>query len=147
MSRVRTRLMLVPVLLSLSCKGAESTGIKSEPMTLTFEPATVSLVGSRTTDGTLRCPVDLTILAHGSSDHLLSLQTISAGFVVAGVANTPAIISPVTWFGVSSLKRTQTAVTHRQPTAAAPFVFTSVLTYLDQFGTSKTATSTVTCTE
>lgn len=145
--RMRLHWTLVLPLAVLACKGNEVAGSTSTPMTLTIDPANVSLVGSRTSNGQLSCPVDLTILAHGTSDHILVLRSISAGFTIDGVSNIPAVIAPGTWFGVSSLRKSETAVTRRQPTAAKPFVFTSIITYTDQFSTVKTATSTVTCTE
>jgi hypothetical protein len=63
------------------------------------------------------------------------------------VKNTPVIISPFTWFGVGSLKRNETAVTHRIPTTTGPFTFAATLSYSDQFGTSKSTTYALECTE
>lgn len=147
MTRVRLPWTLTLLVAVLACKSSEVVGAVSTPMTLTIDPANVSLVGSRTSSGQLSCPVDLTIHAHGTSDHLLVLRSISAGFTIDGVSNIPAEIAPRTWFSVASLRKSESAVTRRQPTAAKPFVFTSIVTYSDQFNTVKTVTSTVTCTE
>lgn len=147
MNRVRLFSTLLLPFAVLACGGNEVSGVDSTPMTLTINPANVSLVGTRTSTGQLRCPVDLTILAHGSGNQALTLQSISAGFTIDGVSNIPAQIAPNTWFGVSTLRKSENAVTHRQPTAEKPFVFTSIITYADQFSTVKTVTSTVTCTE
>lgn len=147
MMRIRLLSTVTSLLAVLSCKGSEVSGVTSTPMTLTIEPVNVSLVGTRTSTGQLRCPVDLTILAHGTSDHLLTLQSVSAGFTIDGVSNNPAVVAPNSWFGVGTLRQSESAVTHRQPTADKPFVFTSIITYADQFNTVKTVTSTVACTE
>ena len=148
MRRTRTIRIAALSLVLLSCKNADIVqGVASAPMTLSIEPATASYVGTRLSDGNLRCPVDWTVLAHGTSDHLLSMQSISAGFTVAGVSNAPAMISPISWFGLASLKRNESAVAHRIPTAPGPFVVVVIVSYTDQFGTAKTATSTVTCTD
>ncbi len=148
MNRVTVVALLTLPFAVLSCKSEEVTSVaKSTPMTLTIEPATASFVGTRLSDGNLRCPVDWTVLAHGTSDHYLTMQSISAGFTVAGVSNTPAMIAPTSWFGLSSLKRTESAVAHRIPTAPSPFVVVVTVTYVDQFGTAKSVTSSVTCTD
>lgn len=146
MSRNRMLGLLPLFLLAASCRPDELDG-PSPPMSVTFEPATINRVGTRMQDGTLRCDVDLTILAHGSSDHILSLRNIEAKFTIAGVSNIPATIAPMGWFGVSYLSRGQAAVSRRQPTAPGPFTFLTTLTYADQFGTEKTTTSTVNCTD
>jgi hypothetical protein len=144
MAMVMTMLM---VSLLASCIESPTKGNQSEPMTLVFEPPAVALTGTRTPEGGLRCPVDLTIRASGRTDHRLSLKSISAAFTVNGVTNSPATIEPSLWFNMTSLGNDATATTRRQPTAAGPFIFVTTLTYEDQFGTQKTATSTVTCNE
>lgn len=146
MSRNRMLGLLPLLLIAASCKPGGVEG-PSTPMTVTFEPATLNRTGTRLADGTLRCEVDLTIVGHGETDHLVSLRNIEAKFMIAGVTNVPATITPLGWFGVSYLQRGQTAVSRRQPTAPGPFTFVSTLTYADQFGAIKTTTSTVNCTE
>lgn len=145
---LRNRMLrLLPLLLvAVSCRPDGMDG-PSPSMTVTFEPATLNRVGTRLPDGNLRCEVDLTIVGHGESDHIVSLRNVEAKFTIAGVTNIPATIAPMGWFGVSYLSRGQAAVSRRQPTAPGPFTFVTTLTYADQFGTEKTTTSTVNCTE
>jgi hypothetical protein len=143
--RVRRLLLLIA---SASCGGESlSTGITSMPMTVTFEPATATRSGTRLANGTLRCDADMTILAHGNSDHRVSLEAIASTFQdsIGGVANT-INSSPTDWFSVGTLKRDSAAIAHRQPTGPGPFTVVSSINYRDQFGTPKVATFTLKCT-
>lgn len=145
MSRGR---MCVPLLtLIAACNSHEVTGIASTPMTVTCEPADLTRTGTRLTSGTLRCDADMTILAHGKSDHHVVLQSISTTFYDSTGAQLNTIASsPVDWFGVGTLKRDEQAVAHRQPTGSGPFKLVSTLTYIDQFGTSNGVSFTFRCT-
>ena len=140
-------MLSVTILLSIdSCRGADSTTGSSVPMTLTFDPASLTRTGTRISNGNLRCDVDMTIVAHGGTDHRLSLQSISSTFRDStGTVGNTVTSSPIDWFGVSTLKRDETAVAHRQPTGAGPFTLTTSLTYSDQFGASKIAMFSLTC--
>ena len=138
---------LVCVALALGCRGADAAGTPSQPMTLTFEPAALPRAGSRLGSGNLRCDVDRMVVAHGCGDHLVTLQSLTSTFADStGVLGNTISASAAEWFGVTALKRDETATTHRQPTGAGPFTLTTSLTYLDQFGTSKVATFALTCT-
>jgi hypothetical protein len=132
----------------LSCHGSTETGVRSEPMTLTFEPATATRTGTRIANVGFRCDVDMTILAHGTSDHLITLGAITSTFYDStGAEGNTLHSSPADWFGVITMRRDDTAVAHRQPTGSGPFSLTNSIAYVDQFGTSKVATFMLQCTK
>lgn len=142
---IRFVLRCLPLLATVSCGGAGSAG-PSDPMTLTFAPESSSGTGARVANGALRCDMDMTIVAHGGGDHLVTLQTISATFYDStGAKLNTVAASPSDWFGIVQLRTDQSASAHRQPTGSGPFRVTTELAYVDQFTAPKVATFTFVC--
>lgn len=135
------------MLLMLSCQSGVTDAGPSVPMTITFEPATLTRTGTAIPSVGFRCDMDMTILAHGKSDHLVTLGTITSTFSDSTGAQTNAIHSSAAdWFGVTTMRRDDTAVAHRQPTSGTgPFSLTNSLAYVDQFDSARVATFTFQC--
>ena len=132
--------------LILSCQSGVTDAGRSVPMTVTFEPATMSRTGTTIPNVGFRCDMDMTILAHGKSDHVVTLGIITSTFYDSTGAPANTIhASTSDWFGVTAMKRDDVAVAHRQPAGAGPFSLTSALAYVDQFDSAKVATFTFRC--
>ena len=134
-------------LVGVSCRATEVT--ETGATTLSFEPATATLRGTALPDGLFQCSVDMTLMAHGSTDHPVFLETVTTVFYDSTGAKSNTVVSSAPdWFGVASLKPDDTAVAHRQPTGRgiSAFSATNTLAYLDQSGRTGSATFTLKCT-
>jgi hypothetical protein len=134
-------------LLVVSC-GTNGT-TETAATTLTFEPATATLRGTALEDGLFQCSVDMTIVAHGSTDRPVFLESVTTVFYDSTGAKANTVVSSgADWFGVASLNPGDMAVAHRQPTGrgVSAFSATNALAYLDQFGRTGSATFTLKCT-
>ena len=132
-------------LVSCGANGATETSTT----TVTFEPASATVHGATLADGLFQCSVDMTLLAHGTADGPVFLETVTTTFVDSTGAKINTTVSAAAdWFGVASLKPGDTAVAHRLPAGRGVSAInaTSVLAYLDPTGRSGSATFTFRCT-
>jgi len=139
---------VIPLALFIvSCGTAATT--ETDATTLTFEPATATARGTTLDDGLFQCSVDMTLLAHGSTDRPVFLENVTTTFYDStGVKANTVVSSASDWFGAASLKAGDTAVAHRQPTGkgVSAINLVSSLAYLDQSGRTGSATFTFKCT-
>lgn len=142
--RISSAVVISIALFVVSCGATGTT--ETAATTLNFEPATATVHGATLANGLFQCSVDMTVLAHGSSDRPVFLETVTSAFYDSTGAKANTIVSSAPdWFGVAQLKRDDTAVAHRQPTGPGVFSVTSSLTYLDEFGRTGSATFTLKC--
>jgi hypothetical protein len=143
----RNRRFWPVMLLVVSCQsGSTEAAGQLEPMTVTFEPATLIRTGTAIPNVGLRCDEDMIILAHGKGDHLVTLGTITSTFYDSTGAQANTVrASASDWFGVTTMRGNDTAVAHRQPAGSGPFSLTNSLAYTDQFDSAKVATFMLKC--
>ncbi len=134
---------------SLGCRVVDA--LAPRQMTLTFEPASLTMAGTRVPNGTIfptvRCDFAATIQAHGGrpSDFLGLVSVTSTWYNAAGTPTNSAFDLPEDWFGSDQLKYNESSVAHRFGSAAFPFTLRMELKYIDPDLATRVEVMTLTC--
>lgn len=136
--------------LSTGCRVVDA--VAPRQMSLTFEPADVTMQGQRALDplvGLVRvtCNFQTVIQAHGGrpSDYLGLVGVTSTWYNTSGFATNSSIDLAENWFGTDRLKYDERSTASRYATAYGPFTVRMALKYVDPDGATKVETMTVNC--